>query len=238
MKRIVFLLLVLILSGNLFSQKLFSIIDGEIVPAKHYSLYAEGENRNLNQYKLIGTDTFSLSGGYSYKIKAYQHPDDDYELWHDSAFSKLQIVCSGPSERETTFTFTEYDMFFRFNYWTFAQMTDQEWTGRGRELCKVIPLSGDCAALVFRGMHDSVGPGVFYVFVVYKNKAALVYRRDVEIFSMKSENNSTTLLIYTFTSDKDNDNKTQFSFFNMVFANGAITVEPTKEKVKAKGELW
>ncbi len=224
----------LALSNSLFSQQLFTISEGKVVPNNVCQAFlGDDMDHSPQSYHLIDTDTFSLGNNISYEIKAFQNKDDDWESFGDNAFSKMEIAChnDADSTKDAVFTFIDDDMYFRFNYWAFAQMTDSSWEGEGKELCKVIPLSNECAALVVVGMHDSVGPGLFYIFVVYNNSVEMVYRADTEIYKMETSGDTTTFRMYTYWTDYDHDNRTLVSFYNIVFGDGNITFGPKQPTV-------
>jgi hypothetical protein len=231
MRHLLLLTFGLLISINLSAANLFSIKNNKVVPTHTYKLLDDNDrDHSAKNYKLIDTKTVSAGNGYTYDIKSYQHKEDDLDLFGDSIFSKIKIVCHKPiatasngAKGVKNFVFFNVNEWLRFNYWSFAPYSDNPRFENGREAFKVYNLSSDCVAIVIRGFRDSVSPPELTIFILYKDSAVLVYNGDHEINSISTEGASTTMNLEKLFFDDDGKAKSVKS--TMIFGLGNITLK-------------
>ena len=62
--------IVALVSIQVYSQELFSIKNGIVIPAKEYSLWHfEDRDESIHEYQQIDSTTISARNGYSYDIR-------------------------------------------------------------------------------------------------------------------------------------------------------------------------
>lgn|SRR5574344_48477 len=223
----------LLVSINLSAVNLFSIQNNKVVPIQTYKLYKlkKEDHYSAKNYKMIDIQTVKAGNGYTYDIKSYQNKNDDWDLFGDSVFSKIEIVCRTPmnsidsvkEKRTTNFVFFNDNEWLRFNYWCFAPYSDNPRFESGREAFKVYNLSRDRVAIVIRGFRDSVSPPELTIFILYKDSAVLVYNGDHEINSISTQGALTTMDLEKLFFD-DNGKATSVKS-TMIFGSGNITLK-------------
>ena len=84
-------------------------------------------------------------------------------------------------------------------------------------------MSDDCYAIALRGTRDSIDPPCLTIFLLDKDKARLVYNKNVEINAISSSPSRTTFEVQTIKYDENDklipDNNT------IIFEKTGITIK-------------
>jgi hypothetical protein len=225
--KFVFLTLFLMLfsiSGK--SQELFRIVNDKIVATDYYSMYYDNDSNHDPKNYVVYDDSCSFAtSNYHYTVKALQNKFSEYyESWGDSLFTKLEIDCFDATDKKVKrYEFINDNEWSRFNYWPFAILTDYEWEGKGREICRIIPLDSNCTAITLRGFRDAIDVEELTIFVVYKDQVQLVYHKNIQINKMIDT--PTGVKYELMTVDYDEEENFVFENYRMDFGQGKITLK-------------
>jgi hypothetical protein len=223
--------IVALVSIQVYSQELFSIKNGIVIPAKEYSLWHfEDRDESIHEYQQIDSTTISARNGYSYDIRVFQHVKDDPDKeMLDTVFSKLEIVPRSPivlleaPNVLNKISFVNQGGWLRFNYWSFDPYSDNPRREIGDESFRYYHLSDDCIALVLRGWRDSVSPADLTLIVLYKNEAKLVYFVQKEITTVSTEGDLVTIGLDTPVHDENEEDMiSKIAHSKLILGNGTI----------------
>lgn len=223
--------IVALVSIQVYSQELFSIKNGIVIPAKEYSLWHfEDRDESIHEYQQIDSTTISARNGYSYDIRVFQHVKDDPDKeMLDTVFSKLEIVPRSPivlleaPNVLNKISFVNQGGWLRFNYWSFDPYSDNPRREIGDESFRYYHLSDDCIALVLRGWRDSVSPADLTLIVLYKNEAKLVYFVQKEITTASTEGDLVTIGLDTPVHDENEEDMiSKIAHSKLILGNGTI----------------
>ena len=228
-----FVFFITFISIHAYSQELFSIRNGKIIPAKEYKLWHFEDRGKSDAYRQVESTTISARNGYSYDIKVFQHVKDDPDKeMLDTVFSQLEIIPRSPITSQGTVgkpkvlirkTFENQGGWLRFNYWTFDPYSDNPRREIGDESFKYYHLNDDCIALVLRGWRDSVSPADLTIIVLYRNEAALVYFAQKEITTVTTESNLVKIGLDTPVHDEnEKDMISKIAHSRLILGNGTI----------------
>lgn len=227
-------LFALFVSVHAYSQELFTIKDGAVIPAKEYSLWHfEDRDESPHEYCLIDSTTIFARNGYCYDIRAFQHVKDNPDkVLSDTVFSKLEIIPHSPnvlpeaSDVEKGKTFVNQSGWLRFNYWTFDPYSDNPRHETGDETFRYYHLSDECIALVLRGWRDSVSPSDLTVIVLYRNDAKLVYFVQKEITTVLTDGDLVKIGLDTpIHDDNEEDMMSKIAHSRLILGNGTIILD-------------
>ena len=234
MKKVIFSALIAFVSIHVYSQELFSIKNGTIVPAKEYSLWHFGDREeSTHEYHQIDSITLSARNGYSYDISVFQHVKDDPDKeMSDTVFSKLEIIprppvalsgTSGKPDVPNRRTFVNQGGWLRFNYWTFDPYSDHPRRETGNEAFRYYHLDDDCIALVLRGWRDSVSPADLTLIVLYRDDARLVYFAEKEITTISTEGGLVKIGLDAPVHDENEEDMiSKIAYSRLILGNGTI----------------
>ena len=233
MKKII-VFFVAFVSIHVYSQELFSIKNGAVIPAQEYSLWHfEDREESTHEYHQIDSTTISAGNGYSYDIRVFQHvkDDPDNEL-SDTVFSKLEIIPHSPTALAGTSgtpnvlnkrTFVNQGGWLRFNYWTFDPYSKNPKREIGDETFRYYHLNDDCIALALRGWRDAVSPAELALIVLYRDEAQLVYFVQKEITSISTEGGLVEIGLDTPVHDENEEDMiSKIAHSRLILGNGTI----------------
>ena len=197
----------------------------------NYSFWLSEETPHQAEFYKNINDIVSFvgPGDVSYEVVASQNTTiDDYEIWGDTLFSRLEIKCTRDGKLIKTFEFLNDEEWSRFNYWSFAGYTDNPWYGFDNSICKIVDVGKLSKAIVLRGFRDSIDPESLTIFAVYDNQVKLVFHENMAINKMQTTKDGRTIYELVKVVYPDNTDDILYENYSLCFGEGKITIDRTK----------
>ena len=164
-------------------------------------------SHDVSDYELKYKDTIRINDGYYlvgyYRNNVREYVKEDLETFGDVFFDKGTFEYYANGTKASECSFLNDDLWYKFNYWSFASYSDEPWRESKDITAYKIKMSDDCYAIALRGTRDSIDPPCLTIFLLDKGKARLVYNKNVEINAISSSPSRTTFEVQTIKYDKN-----------------------------------
>ena len=184
-------------------------------------------SHDVSDYELKYKDTIRINDGYYlvgyYRNNVREYVKEDLETFGDVFFDKVTFEYYANGTKASECSFLNDDLWYKFNYWSFASYSDEPWRESKDITAYKIKMSDDCYAIALRGTRDSIDPPCLTIFLLDKGKARLVYNKNVEINAISSSPSRTTFEVQTIKYD--NNDKLIPDNYTIIFEKTGITIK-------------